>query len=105
MIVKERTQDSTLTEFSACFQLMLTYRVPMKVEEVVVFHCGSKNDMYYRCPRCQSLMEREFMAYCSCCGQCIEWLGYRKAKRKHFYPYAIEPKVPRISEIETDVGR
>lgn len=86
MIVNERTQDSTLTDFSVCFQLMLTYRIPMKVEEVVVFRCGSNDDVYYRCPRCQRLMEREFMAYCSCCGQCLDWCDYTTLKRIRLHP-------------------
>lgn len=82
MTVREREQSSTLTDSSVCFQLMLTYRIPMRVEDAV----GPRDDIYYRCPRCQRLLEREFLAYCSTCGQCLDWHSYRKAKRTHFHP-------------------
>ena len=81
MLVRERERSGTLTDFSVCFELLLTYRVPMKVDEVVVFFPWNQEDIYYRCPRCQNLLDREFMDYCSCCGQCLDWRGYRKARR------------------------
>lgn len=81
MLVRERERSGTLTDFSVCFELLLTYRVPMKVDEVVVFVPWNQEDMYYRCPRCQNLLDREFMDYCSCCGQCLDWHGYGKARR------------------------
>ena len=81
MTVRERERSGTLTDFSLCSQLMLTYRVPMQVKDAVIFPRWSQDDIYYRCPRCQKLLEREFMAYCSRCGQCLDWHGYRKAKR------------------------
>ena len=81
MLVRERERSGTLTDFSVCFELLLTYRVPMKVDEVVVFFTWKQEDIYYRCPRCQNLLDREFMDYCSCCGQCLDWRGYGKARR------------------------
>lgn len=48
----------------------LSYRLPLPVLEVVVFRSG---DGYSVCPRCDSLLEREYMSYCSCCGQCLAW--------------------------------
>ena len=84
MTVRERQRSGTLTDFSVCFQLMLTYRIPMKVTDVRVFPRWPVDNIYYRCPRCQKLLEREFMAYCDCCGQCLDWHGYRKAKRTRF---------------------
>ena len=84
--VREQAQPGTLADFSVYFQLMLTYRVPMKVEEVVIFPQWPQDDSYYRCPRCQELLEREFLAYCANCGQCLGWRGYRKARRTYFKP-------------------
>ena len=48
----------------------LSYRIPLPVVEVVVFSSG---DGYYVCPRCDRLLEREYMSYCNCCGQCLAW--------------------------------
>ena len=48
MLVRERERSGTLTDFSVCFELLLTYRVPMKVDEVVVFFPWNQEDIYYR---------------------------------------------------------
>lgn len=82
--VSELAQFGTLTDFSTLFQLLMTYRVPMMVQDVMVFHRFPGSDIYYRCPRCQALLDREFMAYCSRCGQYLDWCDYRKARRTHF---------------------
>lgn len=78
---REQANMRTLTDFSILFQLLLTYRVPMMVHDMVVFRQVRDDDTCYRCPRCQVLLEREFMAYCSCCGQALNWRDYRKVKR------------------------
>lgn len=84
--VREQAQSGTLTAFSVHFQLLMTYRVPMMVQDVMILSRLPENDIYYRCPRCQRLLEREFMVYCSSCGQCLDWHDYRKAKRTYFRP-------------------
>ena len=85
MTVRERQRSGLLADFSVCFQLMLSYRMPMKVKDVMVFpRFPEKDDIYYLCPRCQKLLDREFMAYCDRCGQCLDWHDYRKAKRMRF---------------------
>lgn len=81
MIVRERERTGTLTDFSALFQLMITYRIPMTVNGVFVLRHFPEDHVYYRCPRCQQLLERELVAYCSQCGQCLEWHSKREAKR------------------------
>lgn len=81
MTVRERERSGTLTDSSACFQLMLTYRIPMRIETAVILPYDS---IYYCCPRCQRFLEREFLAYCSSCGQCLDWCSYRKTKRTRF---------------------
>ena len=86
MTVRERERSGTLTDYSVCFQLMLTYRIPMRVEDAVIRSHWPQDDIYYRCPRCQRILEREFLAYCSSCGQCLDWQSYRKAKRTRFHP-------------------
>ena len=80
MTVRERERSDTLTDFSVVFQLMLTYRIPMKVNEATIFSRWPEYDIYYRCPRCQRLLEREFLSYCNLCGQCLEWRDYKKAR-------------------------
>ena len=84
--VREQANMRTLTDFSVFFRLLMTYRVPMMVQDVMVFRRFLENDIYYLCPRCQVLLEREFMAYCDRCGQCLDWRDYQKAKRTYAKP-------------------
>lgn len=86
MTVRERERSGTLTDFSVAFQLMLSYRLPMKVKDATILPRYPHNHLYYRCPRCQHILERDFVAYCCNCGQCIDWQGYWKAKQTHFKP-------------------
>ena len=51
------------------------YRIPMQVTRLKQY----RDTSYYICPRCNITMEREFMAYCDRCGQCLSWKNYRKA--------------------------
>ena len=48
----------------------ISYRIPLPVTEVVLFRSG---DIYTVCPRCDSLLDREYMRYCDCCGQHLFW--------------------------------
>ena len=84
--VREQAQPGTLADFSAFFYLLLSYRVPMMVRDLMAFRQARGKDSYYICPRCQELLEREFIAYCSRCGQCLNWRNYWKAKRTYFKP-------------------
>lgn len=84
--VREQANMRTLADFSAFFQLLMTYRVPMMVKDMVSFYHFPEDDVYYRCPRCQELLPREFMAYCDRCGQCLDWSEYRKAKCTYHRP-------------------
>ena len=81
MTVRERARSGILADFSVLFQTVITYRMPMIVNEAVVFPRWYGNALSYRCPRCQELWERDAVAYCSRCGQCLDWSSYRKAKR------------------------
>lgn len=51
------------------------YRTPMQVTHLRKYPATT----YYICPRCSITMEREFVAYCDRCGQCLGWEHYRKA--------------------------
>lgn len=48
----------------------MSFRMELPVKEVMIF---SNGDAYYVCPRCRITLEREFMAYCDRCGQCLGW--------------------------------
>jgi len=58
----------------------LLYRLPMAVSEVHVFHAAFGETGYPVCPRCACTMEREYMSFCSRCGQRLEWKNYELAK-------------------------
>lgn len=46
------------------------YRYRLPVREVLLFSCG---DAYPICPRCGSMLEREYVRFCDCCGQRLAW--------------------------------
>lgn len=48
----------------------VSYRIPFPVVEVVVIRSG---DGYCVCPRCDSLLDREYMRFCDRCGQHLAW--------------------------------
>jgi len=64
-----------LRKFS--FLSVYRYRLPMQVRKCVVLACG---DSYPLCPRCGSLTDREYMAFCDQCGQCLGWKFYAFAQ-------------------------
>jgi len=59
---------------------VLTYRFPMSVRELMIFPDTINEYSAYVCPRCGITMEREFMAYCDRCGQCLDWKWHAQAK-------------------------
>jgi len=54
----------------------MSFRRAMQVREIMVF--GNKT-VFPVCPRCQLTLEREYMAYCDRCGQCLDWKKLRSA--------------------------
>ena len=48
----------------------LRYRMPKAVTQVRVLR---NNHSYYVCPECGASLEREYMAFCVCCGQRLNW--------------------------------
>ena len=51
----------------------LSYREKMPVKEILVYKNGSVDAV---CPRCKTPLDREFMAFCDCCGQRLGWQGF-----------------------------
>ena len=54
----------------------LPYRIPRFVVDFRSFHSITEYYTYPVCPRCKTTMEREYMAYCSRCGQKLDWSRY-----------------------------
>ncbi len=48
----------------------LSFRIPLPVTD---FRTYGSSDVYYVCPRCKLTLDREYMAYCDRCGQCLAW--------------------------------
>ena len=53
-------------QICTCMLGAVNYRVSMQVKE---FNAHG----YYICPRCQTPLDRDYQAYCSCCGQHLGW--------------------------------
>jgi len=54
-----------------------SFRTPMVVTKLRKHQAIA----YYICPRCNATLDREFLGYCNCCGQCLDWKRYKKAKQ------------------------
>ena len=69
--------------FQVCRKLfchVIQYRVGMRIRKIMLFPTAEGETGYYLCPRCQILLEREFVAYCDCCGQRLNWDHYESAQ-------------------------
>lgn len=80
MKLMEREEGLSSAGLWHLFLLIVSYRSPMPVTELMAFETWQRKDYYYVCPRCGITMEREFMAYCDRCGQHLDWKGYKKVK-------------------------
>ena len=58
----------------------IQYRIPLPVREVLVLLSG---DSYPICPRCDCMVDREYMNYCDSCGQCLGWELFGSARVIH----------------------
>lgn len=56
-----------------------SFREPMPVTQIRCFHFLHGLTTFPVCPRCGSTMEREYQAYCDCCGQYLDWRDFPKA--------------------------
>jgi len=64
----------------------LLYRFPMEVAELRIYPCAAGQPSYPVCPRCGATMEREYMSFCSRCGQKLDWGRYPYAKAVYVMP-------------------
>ena len=67
-----------LSEQPQCKQLSVpevSFRTAMPVTHIRKYSSG---DCYSVCPRCDMSLEREYMAYCDRCGQCVSWKNFTK---------------------------
>jgi len=55
----------------------VSYRIARPVREISV---RANDDSFPICPRCDRAMDREYMAFCDCCGQKINWQTLPMAK-------------------------
>ena len=76
---------TTTKQRSSFFLACVSYRLPLPVRKILIFESGSSNPI---CPRCDDLLDREYMAFCDCCGQKLAW---------NFFEFASEIHAPRKS--------
>ena len=57
--------------------LELDFRSPLQVTEMI--YLSHMHTAYPRCPRCHASLDREYMAFCNCCGQHLDWAYIDKA--------------------------
>lgn len=69
-------QASLSPLFLQIFFTLAQFRIPMKVNEIMVFPTTS----FYVCPRCKVTLDREFVSFCDRCGQMLDWSDYLHAK-------------------------
>lgn len=55
-----------------------TYRQKLPVKELSLYE--KENSIYALCPRCRGIINRDYVKYCSCCGQRISWTNWSKAQ-------------------------
>jgi len=48
----------------------LSYRIPLPVTRM---YRNSRGSEFPLCPRCDRCVDREYMRFCSCCGQRLSW--------------------------------
>ncbi len=50
-----------------------SFRTPMPVVKIHTFPLMSGSPSFPVCPQCGQALDREYLAYCNCCGQCLFW--------------------------------
>lgn len=79
MTVRDRKAGSLTILFFKLIDLM-DYRTGRKVRELLICPSSFGETGFYICPRCDCVLDREFMHFCDQCGQKLDWSGYRHAK-------------------------
>lgn len=79
---------TTARQRSSFFLSAISYRIPLSVRKNLLLESG---DSYPICPRCDDLLDREYMTFCDCCGQKLAW---------NLWEFATELHAPRQSKAE-----
>ena len=54
-----------------------TYRQKLAVKELTLYE--SDDSIYALCPRCNGIIDREYMKFCYHCGQKLSWMNWEKS--------------------------
>ena len=73
MLLKTTTAKQRKSLHIAAYQ----YRLPKQVREKVLLLNG---DSYPICPRCDCLVDREYLCFCDQCGQRLGWYFFDSAR-------------------------
>lgn len=66
-------EERAYTEFA---KESMSYRTKLPVKELTLYE--NENSIYALCPRCNGTMNRDYVKYCSNCGQRISWSNWEK---------------------------
>ena len=58
----------------------ISYRKKLPIKETTIYE--KENSVYALCPRCRSVMERDYIRFCGNCGQRLQWQNWEKAPVK-----------------------
>lgn len=75
---KQRIDSPSPQVDAETYATEIIYRIPLAVTQVHLFESG---ESYAVCPRCQQLLDREYMRFCDSCGQKLVWKNFRNAER------------------------
>ena len=87
MTKKEKATQVKLAELIASLEdtelkAELRYRQVMTITQQVAekeLRIGNERLFVFPiCPRCDAILEREFLAFCNCCGQRLHWPSIKK---------------------------
>ena len=85
MIARDR-KTGTLAFLLHKLLEIIDYRTARPVREVVVVKSFLSETGYYVCPRCDCLLDREFVRFCDRCGQRLDWRFYLHVKIRRISP-------------------
>lgn len=54
-----------------------SYRTKLPIKELTLYE--NENSIYALCPRCKATMEKDYLSFCSSCGQKLSWTNWEKA--------------------------
>ena len=74
--MKAKADSQRITVSPRFLQTLTQFRIPKLVSDLMIFPDTS----FFVCPQCGITLEREFMKYCDCCGQCLNWKNYKKPR-------------------------